>query len=108
MGNSKNLGGSYIRHNCPCGNPAAPKGIDKNGKTTYRSRCYKCKYAGQKQRKKVCDVCNIKAGDGIFLEIDHINNDPSDNRIENLQTLCRKCHIAKTKINKDWKNKHVK
>ena len=30
-----------------------------------------------------------------ILEVDHINDDPSDNRPKNLQTLCVKCHNTK-------------
>jgi 5-methylcytosine-specific restriction endonuclease McrA len=29
------------------------------------------------------------------LEVDHINGDPEDHRLENLQTLCVKCHHDK-------------
>jgi hypothetical protein len=31
------------------------------------------------------------------LDADHINNDHSDNRSENIQTLCKTCHPMKTK-----------
>ena len=30
-----------------------------------------------------------------FLQVDHINGDPNDNRPENLQTLCSHCHTIK-------------
>jgi|TARA_R110002074_G_scaffold138106_1_gene283291 hypothetical protein len=30
-----------------------------------------------------------------FLEVDHINGDPTDNREENTQTLCHPCHMIK-------------
>jgi hypothetical protein len=33
--------------------------------------------------------------DGM-LDVDHKNGDPTDNRPENLQTLCKCCHAYKT------------
>ncbi len=42
-----------------------------------------------------CELCgwNEKSVDGrIPIELDHINGDHSDNRIENLRILCPNCH----------------
>lgn len=36
-----------------------------------------------------------------MLDVDHINGDPSDNRFENFQTLCKCCHAYKTHRNRD-------
>ena len=49
--------------------------------------------AGVKKGK--CEMCNWaeKSLDGrIPLELDHINGDSKDNRIENLRILCPNCH----------------
>lgn len=49
--------------------------------------------AGLKDRK--CELCGWaeKSIDGrIPVELDHINGDHSDNRIENLRILCPNCH----------------
>ena len=47
---------------------------------------------GLKQNK--CECCGITEwqGNPIICELHHINGDPSDNRIENLQILCPNCH----------------
>ena len=45
-----------------------------------------------------CEECgwNKKAPDGrLPLELDHINGDSKDNRIENLRILCPNCHSLK-------------
>lgn len=46
--------------------------------------------------KKECAKCNSKE----MLGIHHINDDHFDNRPENLQVLCNRCHISITK--KKW------
>jgi len=44
-----------------------------------------------------CVICGQSASDGAVLEVDHINprSKGGDNRIDNLQTLCRKCNRGK-------------
>jgi 5-methylcytosine-specific restriction endonuclease McrA len=48
--------------------------------------------AGLKEAE--CEVCNRTTwnGEPIPLELDHINGQRSDNRIENLRILCPNCH----------------
>ena len=51
-------------------------------------------------KKEECEECKIQTWDGhiIPIELDHINNDHYDNRLENLKILCPNCHAIKTRI----------
>lgn len=43
----------------------------------------------------VCVICTLESiwmGNHLMLELDHINGDPGDNRLENLRFLCPNCH----------------
>lgn len=60
-----------------------------------------------KLKKEECEECGwaMQAEDGrIPLELDHINGESRDNRIENLRILCPNCHSLKPTHR--GKNKH--
>lgn len=52
----------------------------------------------QKGVEYKCNVCGCSTwhGEELPLEIDHINSQYWDNRIENLQFICPNCHTIKT------------
>jgi len=58
-----------------------------------------------KFKKGYCESCGFIPQHSCQLEVDHINGIKSDNRPENLQTLCANCHRLKTYMNEDWKEK---
>lgn len=52
-----------------------------------------------KLKKKTCEICGWaeETQDGYLpLELDHVNGDRHDNRLENLRILCPNCHSLTT------------
>lgn len=50
---------------------------------------------GEGLKKAECELCGWceTAADGrLPLELDHINGDPNDNRLQNIRILCPNCH----------------
>lgn len=50
-------------------------------------------------KENECEKCHISKwqGEDLPLELDHINGNHEDNRLENLQILCPNCHSIKTR-----------
>jgi 5-methylcytosine-specific restriction endonuclease McrA len=97
------MSGSLKQTTCGCGNVTMLKGIE-GGKKKYRKRCQSCMYKGRSLRDNKCDHCG-KRKYLKNLQIDHIDGDGSNNHYSNVQTLCRPCHIVKSKENGDYKRK---
>lgn len=45
-------------------------------------------------KENKCEICGISEwlGNPITIQLHHINGDPTDDRLENLQMLCPNCH----------------
>lgn len=52
-----------------------------------------------------CVVCGATRYDGAKIEIDHIDGNPSNNNLKNLQTLCHQCNYGKYMASKNKKTK---
>lgn len=66
--------------------------------STYQSHQLKNRLFRDKLKSRECEECGWSkmSTDGrIPVELDHINGDRHDNRIENLRILCPNCHSLK-------------
>jgi Zn finger protein HypA/HybF involved in hydrogenase expression len=63
--------------------------------STFQSFKLKKRLFKEKIKTPKCEICGwakVSVDGRIPLELDHINGDHSDNRIENLRILCPNCH----------------
>lgn len=87
--------------------------------STYQSNKIRIRLIKSGLKKPICEVCNNATWNkkSIPLELEHINGNNSDNRLENLKLLCPNCHaqtdsyrgknIGKTNGNKHfYKSSH--
>lgn len=47
-----------------------------------------------------CVNCGMRPDDGARLEVDHIDNNPTNNEDSNLQVLCQPCNIGKSHLDR--------
>jgi hypothetical protein len=99
------------RPNCKiCNNPVKFHTLNKDGSVKYWrcycNACYKIEnrskiWGYRKHKKEYCEECGFIAKHPVQLDVDHINGDKKDNRVENLKTLCANCHRLKSHLNGD-------
>lgn len=77
----------------------------------YQSHKLRLRLFSEKIKEKKCELCGWAqiSNDGrLPLELNHINGDHFDNRLENLQILCPNCHsLQPTHRGRNRKNKHA-
>lgn len=79
--------------------------------STYQSYMLKNRLFKANLKVPKCELCNWakKSSDGrLPLELDHINGDRHDNRLENLRILCPNCHSLQITHRARNRNKNTK
>lgn len=81
-----------------CTNPGKPLDQIMTKNSNYQSFKLKQRLFRSKMKPEHCEECKWAkhSVDGYLpLELDHINGDKTDNRLENLRVLCPNCHSLK-------------
>ena len=94
-----------------CGKPVESKGRSFSGKKIWNKVCSTCRAKLKKNfpvsvlmmERKKCYQCGFVAINPCQLDVDHIDGNSKNTKIENFQIICANCHRLKTFLNKDWK-----
>jgi len=100
-----------VRPLCECGSLAKRNGKNVDGTSRFKKLCNQCecrKYNlrghGYKMHKlKCCQICNFIAERSCQMDVDHIDGDHKNDKLENLQTLCANCHRLKSQMDRERK-----
>lgn len=77
--------------------------------SNYQSSKLKKRLVEEGIKKDVCELCgcpNNWNGKPLVLQLDHINGDHSDNRLENLRIVCPNCHSQTETFSNKRAKKH--
>lgn len=77
--------------------------------STYQSAKLKNRLIKEGIKQDICETCgcsNNWNGKPLVLQLDHINGDHSDNRLENLRILCPNCHSQTETFSNKRSKKH--
>ena len=80
------------------GKPIIPLDLILQKNSSYQSFKLRKRLFAENLKQQFCEECGwcTKSEDGYLpLELDHINGDRHDNRLENLRILCPNCHSLK-------------
>lgn len=79
--------------------------------STYQSFKLKARLFKDGLKNPTCEVCKwaqLSEDGRLPLELDHVNGDRHDNRLENLRILCPNCHSLQTTHRGRNRNKQTK
>ncbi len=78
----------------PGSRPATPLEDILVKSSTYRSTHLRKRLIRAGLKPAHCELCGLAEwmGQTLPLALDHINGDPTDNRLQNLRILCPNCH----------------
>jgi hypothetical protein len=94
-------------------NVCKKNGFFKNGNPKYKKYCNPCEHkiyniniiTYRSYKKQECEKCGFVPIHRCQLDVDHIDNNHSNDDISNLQTLCANCHRLKSHVHRMSKNK---
>jgi hypothetical protein len=95
-----------------CQNKPAQVNYIKNGRTYYRSKCYKCSHKPKVstandlilgyKKKLQCERCGFKPRVQEQLRLHHTDHNQQNNNFKNLRTVCCNCAVELSTLKTPW------